>query len=160
VIRFAASLALLVLLPALASGQQSRTVTLAITGGNVATQNPTRADYDAGFVTRATPLTWTATVIGPRSNCTYNATVQMRATSSTIGNGKSIADVRWSNGGAYNTLTTSYVTIGTGALTSGTRSRSGSLTFRILLDWTEEDASFNGSELQFLVSATSTGSGC
>jgi hypothetical protein len=158
--RIAAALVFVVLLPALASAQSSRSVTLSITGGNVATQNPTRADYDAGFVTDATPLTWTATVNSPRNNCTYNATVQMRATSTTIGNGKSIANVRWSNGGAFTTLTTSYVTIGTAALTNGTRSRSGSLTFRILLDWTEESASFNGTGLQFQVSATSSGSGC
>jgi hypothetical protein len=160
VIRFATALALVVLLPTFASGQAPRSVTLAVTGANTSIQNPTRADYDAGFVTDATPVTWTATVNSPRTNCTYTATVQMRATGSTIGNSKSIADVTWSNGGAFTALTTSYVTVGTAALTSGTRSSSGTLTFRIALDWTEESASFNGAGLQFLVSATSSGTGC
>lgn len=123
-------------------------------------QNPTLADYEAGFVTDATPFTWTATINGPRNNCTYNTTVQMRATSSTIGNGKSIANVSWSNGGAFTTLTTSYVTIGTAALTSGTRNRSGTITFRTQLDWDETSASFAGSQLQFQVTTTSSGSGC
>lgn len=158
--RIAAALALVVLLPALASAQSSRSVTLSITGGNTATQNPTRADYDAGFVTDQTPLTWTARVNSPRNNCTYNARVEMRATSSTIGNGKSVSSVSWSDGGAFTQLTTSYVTIGTAALTSGSRNDSGTLTFRIQLDWTEESASYAGAGLQFRVSATSSGSGC
>lgn len=155
--RLAAALALLLLVSSVASAQ--RTVTLAISG-NAATQNPTLADYEAGFVTDATPLTWTATVNGPRSNCTYTTTVSMRASSSTIGNGKSIADVSWSSGGAFTELTTSYVTIGTATLTSGTRSASGSISFRIQLDWTEESASYAGAGLQFQVSTRASGSGC
>ena len=158
-IRFAASLALLVLLPALASGQ---TVTLTISGANVAMQNPTLADYDAGFVIDATPLTWTATVNSPKRDrdCTYNVTVQVRASSNNIGNSKSISNVRWSNGGAPVPLTQTYATIGTAALNRSTPSRSGSLTFRILLNWTESNASFTGSGLQFQVLADPIGSKC
>ena len=158
--RFVAALACLVLAPALAAGQSSRSVTLSVTGASTRMQSPTRADYEAGYVTDATPITWTATVNSPRSNCTYTATVQVRATGSTIGNGKSIADVQWSNGGNYTALTTSYATIGTAALTSGTRSRSGTLTLRTLLDWTEASTGFAGTGLQFQVSAVTSGSGC
>jgi hypothetical protein len=153
----AAALVLLVLAPSVASAQ--RTVTLEI-AGNAATQNPTLADYDAGFVTDATPLTWTATINGPRNNCTYNTTVQMRAMSASIGNGKSIADVLWSDGGPFTPLTTSYVTVGTAALTRNNRSESGSLIFRIQLAWTEESPDFDGTSLQFQVTTTSTGRGC
>jgi hypothetical protein len=152
-----AALALLVFVSSVASAQ--RTVTLSLSG-NAATQNPTLADYDAGFVTDATPLTWTATINGPRNNCTYTATVSMRASNSTIGNGKSIANVSWSAGEAFTTLTTSYVQIGTATLTSSSRSESGTLTFRIQLDWTDESASYNGAGLQFLVSTRALGSGC
>lgn len=159
-IRVRASLLLLALLPGLAAAQAARSVTLSVTNGSVAMQSPTRADYVAGYVTDATPLTWTATVNTPRSNCTYTATVSVRATTTTIGNGKSIADVRWSNGGAYTTLTQTYTTIGSVALTSATPSRSGTLTFRTLLAWTESAASYAGTGLQFQVSATSSGTGC
>lgn len=155
--RVGMALVLLVLASSVASAQ--RTITLSINDGG-AMQNPTLADYDAGFVTTAIPLTWTATVNGPRNNCTYDSTVQMRATGSTIGNGKSIADVSWSNGGAFTALTTSYVTIGTAALARNNRNESGSIVFRIQLDWTDESASFNGAGLQFQVITTSTGRGC
>lgn len=158
--RFVAALACLVLAPALAAGQSSRSVTLSVTGASTRMQSPTRADYEAGYVTDATPLTWTATVNSPRTSCTYTATVSVRATGTTIGNGKSIADVRWSNGGTYTALTTTYATIGTVALTSATRSRSGTLTFRTLLDWSEESTGFAGTGLQFQVSAVTSGSGC
>jgi len=162
--RLVALLAVLGLAPAAARGQ---TVTLSVSSAATAMQNPTLADYDAGAVTDATPATYTVTLsnTSARPNCTYATAVQVRASTTTIGNAKAIGTVSWSTGGAYTALTTAWVTVATHNLTKATgqstaNTASGSLTFKISLAWTETSASFAGSTLEFQASVTPSGNGC
>lgn len=143
-----------------ARAQSSRTVSLSLSGAGSAMQNPTLEDYEAGYVTAATPLTWTVTVNAPRSNCVYSAEIAVRAASATIGNGKSVADVSWAAGGTFTALSTSYVTVATVPLATGTRSGTGAMTFRTILRWSETSGAFSGASLQFRVNVTTSGSGC
>lgn len=157
-----ALLAVLCLVPAAAWGQ---TVTLSVSSAATAMQNPTLADYDAGAVTDATPASYTVTLASGKPNCTYATKVQVRASSSTIGNAKAIGTVSWSTGGAYTALTTSWMDVATHNLVkatgqSTTNTATGSLTFTISLDWTETSASFAGSTLEFQTSVTPSGTGC
>lgn len=158
-------LALMSLGPAVARAQ---TVTLSVSSATTALQNPTLADYDAGFVTDATPASYTATLTNSsaKTNCTYATSVQVRAAATTIGNAKAISTVSVLTGGTYTALsTTSWVTIATHNLTKavgqGTQNTaSGSITFRVSLAWTETSASFSGAALEFQASVTPSGTGC
>ena len=160
-------LVLLTLIGLVPAAARAQTVTLSVSSLGSAMQNPTLANYDAGFVTDATPASYTVTLTNAsaKNNCTYATAVQVRASSATIGNAKAISTVSWSTGGAYTALTQSWATIATHNLVKATgqstvNTATGSLTFRVALAWSEPSASFAGTALEFQASVSPTGTGC
>jgi hypothetical protein len=154
----AATIALLACAAGRALGAQ--TVTLTTTGANAPMTTPALADYTAGFVTLATPITYTLKLNSGRSNCTYTVLVQVKASAATIGSSKLLSDLQWSTTGGYTGFTTTYVTVGTHTLTTASTTASASVRVRMLLNWTDTAISYAGTSLGFQTSGTAAGTGC
>lgn len=153
----------LLLLPALAEGQQ---MTLTVTGANAAATSPTLAEYVAGSMARS--FTYTLSLAGASQNatyptgCSYTGTVTMTARDANLGNSKALSDISWSStgsgAGAASTLVQNQaVTLGTQTFTSFTTAASVTVTLTTTLRWTETSTSFAGTALLFGLTATPSG---
>lgn len=129
---------------------QQQLTTLTVTGGSASTfAQPTLADYAAGFIDGPT-ITFTVTVVNGPSNKTHTATVEICATSATLGNGKPISKLMWQANGSstWNSMTASCAgavdparTVASQSLGSS-GSYSSSVKLRMVLDWTDTGASY------------------
>ena len=129
---------------------QTALTTLTVTGGSTATfANPTLADYVAGYIDGPTITFTVATVNGgsqPRTT-----TVEICATSATLGSGKAISKLMWQptdNSLPYQSIVTGCSgavnparTVGSQVISRGS-SWSGGVRLRMLLDWTDTAASY------------------
>ena len=138
----------------------AQTVTLTMTGASTQMANPTLAEYTAGSMVQATPIGYTLRLNSGRSSCTYTVRVRLRAATSILGGTKPVSDLQWATAGGYTAMTTSYATVATHTLTTASTTASGSITLKILLNWTDAATSYAGTGLGFQVSGTASGSGC
>lgn len=119
------------------AGQGS--VVLTVSGGPVTIPAPAVADYNAGSVLDATPLSYNVNISGGPPTALHTETVAIRSTSGSFGT-LPISDVQWQLAGAstWNSLTTGNVTIETrSGITRNTGNNwTNSIQFRCLLSWT------------------------
>ena len=138
----------------------AQTVTLTTTGASTQMASPTLANYTAGEVIGASPIGYTLRLNSGRSNCTYTVRVRVKASTTVLGGTKPLSDLRWSTTGGYTAMTTTFVTVATHVLTTASTTASGSITLKILLNWTDTATSYAGTGLGFQTSGTASGSGC
>ena len=129
----------------------AQTTTLTVTGGSTTTFNqPTLADYVAGYIDGPT-ITFTVSLTGGAANVTHTTTVEICATSATLGSGKSISKLMWQPSDAskpWQSITSSCAgavsaarTVGSQVLAKGA-SWSGGARLRMVLDWTDTAPSY------------------
>jgi len=146
----------------LASAANAQTTTLTITSGSTATfSNPTIADYVAGYIDGPT-LTFTVALSGGPANTSHTTTVEVCASSATLGSGKALSNLLWQpsdaskpwqaiTSGCSGAINPSRV-VGSQPLTKGT-SWSGGVRFRMLLNWNDTAASY-GTPIEMTVAVS------
>lgn len=129
---------------------QLQVTTLTITGGSTSTfAQPSLADYVAGYIDGPT-ISFTVLLVNGPTGKTHTTTVEICATSATLGSGKPISNLMWQASGSstWNTMTSSCAgavdpvrTVATQALgQNGTFSSSVKL--RMVLDWNDTAAAY------------------
>ena len=145
-----------------ASAVRAQTTTLAITSGSTATfSNPTLADYVAGYIDGPT-VNFTVSLNGGASNTGHTTTVEVCATSTSLGSGKALSNLLWQPSDAskpWQAITTGCTgavnaarVVGSQSLTKGT-SWSGGVRFRMLLNWTDTAPSY-GTAIEMTVAVS------
>jgi hypothetical protein len=140
----------------------AQTTTLAITSGSTATfSNPTIADYITGYVDGPT-VTFTVTLNGGPASTTHTTTVEVCASSTTLGSGKALSNLLWQPADAskgWQAITTGCSgainaarVVGAQSLSKGT-SWSGGVRFRMLLSWNDTAASY-GTPIEMTVNVS------
>lgn len=135
----------------IASPLTAQTTTLTITSGSASTfAQPTLADYVAGYIDGPT-IAFTVSLVGGAVGATHTTTVEVCATSGTLGSGKSLSKLLWqpsdaskpwqsiSNG--CNGPVKASRTVGVQSLASGA-SWSGGIRLRMVLDWIDNAATY------------------
>ena len=129
---------------------QVQSTTLTVTGGSTSTfAQPTLADYVAGFIDGPT-ISFTVNLINGPTGKTHTTTVEICATSATLGSGKPISKLMWQANGSstWNTMTSSCAGVVDPARTVASQSLgqngsySSSVKLRMILDWTDTAASY------------------
>lgn len=119
------------------AGQGS--VVLTVSGGPVTIPAPAVADYNAGSVLDATPLSYNVNIAGGPPTALHTETVAIRSTSGSFGT-LPISDVQWQRAGTgtWTSLTTSDMTIETrsGITRNIGNNWTNSVQFRCLISWT------------------------
>jgi hypothetical protein len=145
-----------------ASAAHAQTTTLAVTSGSTATfSNPTVADYITGYIDGPT-VNFTVTLNGGPSGTTHTTTVEVCASSATLGSGKALSNLLWeptdgSKGwqaiitGCSGAVNATRV-VGAQSLSKGT-SWSGGVRFRMLLSWNDTAASY-GTPIEMTVNVS------
>jgi len=145
-----------------ASRARAQTTTLAITSGSTATfSNPTIADYVTGYIDGPT-VNFTVTLNGGPNSTTHTTTVEVCASSTSLGSGKALSNLLWQPSDAskpWQAITTGCTgainagrVVGSQSLTKGA-SWSGGVRFRMLLNWTDTAASY-GTPVELTVSVS------
>ena len=145
-----------------ASAVRAQTTTLAITSGSTTTfSNPTLADYVAGYIDGPT-VNFTVTLNGGANNTSHTTTVEVCATSTSLGSGKALSNLLWQPSDAskpWQAITIGCTgavnaarVVGSQSLTKGT-SWSGGVRFRMLLNWTDTAASY-GTAIEMTVAVS------
>jgi hypothetical protein len=125
------------LLPVQSRAQQA---TLTLANAPLTLPGPTAADYNAGFVTGPTGITFSVDIAGG-SNQPRTTIVSIRSTAATMGGTKPIGNLQWRRADlvAWNSVTTSDVVIQT--VTPYRRNDppwSNTVFLRVLLSWTAD----------------------
>ena len=134
-----------------ATSVAAQTTTLTITGGSTTTFNqPALSDYVAGYIDGPT-ITFTVALAGGPASSTHTTTVEICASSATLGSGKSISKLMWQPSDAskpWQSITSSCAgavsasrTVGSQVLAKG-GSWSGGVRLRMILDWTDAAPSY------------------
>ncbi len=132
-------------------GAQAQNATLTVTGGSTSTfAQPGLADYVAGFIDGPT-ITFTVSLTGGPASKTHTSTVEICATTATLGSGKAISKLMWQPSDAskpWQSMTSSCAgavdparTIASAALGKGDSFSSG-VKLRMILDWTDTAPSY------------------
>lgn len=130
---------------------QAQNTTLTITGGSTSTfAQPALADYVAGFIDGPT-ITFTVLLTGGAASKTHTTTVEICATTATLGSGKLISKLMWQPSDAskpWQSMTSSCAgavdparTVATAVLGKGESFSSG-VKLRMILDWTDTAPSY------------------
>jgi hypothetical protein len=131
-------------------GAQVQSTTLTVTGGSSLTfAQPTLADYIAGFIDGPTVTFTVSRTNGP--NKTSTTTVEICATSATLGSGKPISKLMWQPSDAskpWQSMTSSCAgaadptrTVAQAVMAKGDSFSSG-VKLRMILDWTDTAVSY------------------
>ncbi len=140
----------------------AQTTTLSITSGSTATfSNPTVADYVAGYIDGPS-LTFTVLLNGGPNGVTRTTTVEVCASSASLGSGKAISNLQWEptdGSKGWQSITTGCAgavnatrVVGAQSLAKGA-SWSGGVRFRMLLNWNDTATSY-GTPIQMTVAVT------
>lgn len=129
---------------------QQQSTTLTITGGSTSTfAQPSLADYVNGFMDGPT-ISFNVLLLNGPTGKTHTTTVEICATSATLGSGKPISKLMWQAGGSstWNSMTSSCAgavdparTVVSQALGQN-GSYSSTVKLRMILDWTDTAASY------------------
>jgi hypothetical protein len=134
-----------------ALGAQVQTTTLTVTGGSTSTfAQPGLADYVAGFIDGPT-ITFGVSLAGGPSGKSHTVSVEICATTATLGSGKAISKLMWQPSDAsmpWQSMTSSCAgavdparTITTATMNKGDSFSSG-VKLRMILDWTDTAPSY------------------
>lgn len=129
----------------------AQTTTLTITGGSASTfAQPALTDYVAGFIDGPT-INFTVDLAGGPPPKTHTVTVEICATTATLGGSKAISKLMWEPtdlSKPWQSMTTGCTgavqatrTVATAVLGKG-GSFSGAVKLRMILDWTDTAASY------------------
>lgn len=140
----------------------AQTTTLTITSGSTATfSNPTIADYVAGHIDGPT-VTFTVATNGGANGATHTTTVEVCASSASLGSGKALSNLLWQPSDAskpWQAITTgcsgavnSVRVVGSQSIPKG-GSWSGGVRFRMLLNWNDTAASY-GTPIEMTVAVS------
>lgn len=140
----------------------AQTTTLAVTSGSTATfSNPTVADYITGYIDGPT-VTFTVTLNGGPNSATHTTTVEVCASSASLGSGKALSNLLWQptdGSKGWQAITTGCSgainaarVVGAQSLSKGT-SWSGGVRFRMLLSWNDTAASY-GTPIEMTVAVS------
>jgi hypothetical protein len=132
-------------------GAQTQTTTLTITGGSTSTfAQPGFADYIAGYIDGPTISFNVSLASGPTGK-SHTVTVEICATTATLGSGKAIAKLMWQPSDAskpWQSMTSSCAgavdpsrTVWTATMNKGDSFSSG-VKLRMVLDWTDTAPSY------------------
>jgi hypothetical protein len=130
---------------------QAQTTTLTVTGGSTATfAQPGLADYVTGYIDGPT-VSFGVSLAGGPANKTHTVTVEICATTATLGSGKAISKLMWQPSDAskpWQSMTSSCAgavdparTIVTATMGKGDSFSSG-VKLRMILDWTDTATSY------------------
>ena len=128
-------------LPALPGRAVAQKLTLLITGGApIAFPTVTETDYDAGSVTATTALGYSLDLLGGGGGgVNRTGSISIRATTTTMGGTKPIADLQWrrSDLATWNSMTTTNAVVESRTMRRNTLNDpyTGSIVFRVLLSW-------------------------
>jgi hypothetical protein len=134
-----------------ASALGAQTTTLTVTSGSTTTfAQPALSDYIAGFIDGPT-ITFGVSLAGGPSNKSHTVSVEICATSATLGSGKAISKLMWQPSDAskpWQSMTSSCAgavdparTITTATMVKGDSFSSG-VKLRMILDWTDTAPSY------------------
>jgi hypothetical protein len=128
--------------------------TLTITSGTISFPAPTPADLTAGILAASAPATFQVTPAA----AAHTTTVTIKASGTTMGGSKSIADLQWRRGdlGTWQSLTQSdvFVESRTYTLLASRPAWQNTIYFRVVLRWTgEPPATYVGS---YVITLTQT----
>jgi hypothetical protein len=134
-----------------ASTLGAQTTTLTVTGGSTSTfAQPGLADYVAGFIDGPT-ITFNVALAGGPSNKSHTVSVEICATTATLGSGKAISKLMWQPSDAskpWQAMTSSCVgavdparTIIAWTMNKGDANAFG-VKLRMVLDWTDTAPSY------------------
>ena len=161
-LRTAAALAALALgaLGALSAGAgiaRAQNTDLTVTGAPLSFPAPTAADFNAGYLLYPSPVTIQVNAVTGSARIDRVATVSVRATSATMGNGKSVADLEWSYGspvGPWQAMSTLAATVDSKAMQKNRVNDpwSGQIYFRLRLSWATDTPATYTAGLEFLLS--------
>ena len=148
-----------------ASAQSSANVTLTVSSAGTPFPLPSAADFQAGYIDNPVPLAFNGNLKGPANGNSYTSYVEVCALASTVGGGKSVADLLWRPSDlsapfqplvlncdgpvSASRLAGSY----TLAKNTLQRNFSGSILLRLVLRWTDTATSY-GVPLGFTTSMT------
>lgn len=130
---------------------QTQNTTLTITGGSTATfSQPSMADYVAGYIDGPT-ISFTVSTTGGPTGKTHTMSVEICATTATLGSGKAISKLMWQPSDAskpWQSMTSSCAgvvdparTVTVATMNKGDSFSSG-VKLRMILDWTDTAASY------------------
>jgi len=132
-------------------GAQAQTTTLTITGGSATTfAQPGFADYIAGYIDGST-ITFSVSLAGGPTGKTHTVSVEICATTATLGSGKAISKLMWQPSDAskpWQSMTSSCAGAVDPARTiiAATMNKGDSFSFgvklRMVLDWTDTAPSY------------------
>ena len=133
------------------SAALAQTTTLTITSGSTTTfAQPTLADYVAGYIDGPT-INFTVSLAGGPNGKTHTTTVEICATTATLGSGKAISKLMWQPSDAskpWQSITSSCAgavdpsrTVASAVLGKG-QSFSLGAKLRMMLDWTDTAPSY------------------
>jgi hypothetical protein len=134
-----------------ASALGAQTTTLTVTGGSTSTfAQPGLADYVAGFIDGPT-VTFGVSLAGGPANKSHTVSVEICATTATLGSGKAISKLMWQPADAskpWQSMTSSCAgavdparTITAATMNKGDSFSSG-VKLRMILDWTDTAPSY------------------
>jgi hypothetical protein len=139
-----------------------QTTTLTITGGSTTTfAQPALTDYVNGYIDGPT-ISFTVSETGGTGNASHTATVEICATTATLGNGKALSKLMWQPTDLslpWQSITQGCTgavqavrTVKSGSLKKN-QSYSGSVQLRMMLDWTDTAPSY-GTTIAMTVNVT------
>jgi hypothetical protein len=152
------SLCVVLGMPVLTSSLRAQQTTLTLSGSAIVFPVRTAADYDGGYVTATSVVTFT--VAAPFLQVlTRTTTVSIHASSASLGGGKPIGDLEWRRGdlSTWTPITGSAVTVETRTLNPllGTNNPwSNTIHFRIRLAWTAHGANAHAANYVITLSQT------
>lgn len=99
------------LVPGALQAQGTESMTLSAT--TVTFPTPTVTDFDNGFLTASTSVTYTVATSGGPPGTSHTATISVKSSSANLGGGKAIGDLQWSRAdlGTWNSMTTTNATV-------------------------------------------------
>jgi len=154
--RSSATFSLALVLLALPLAAQTPKTDLILAGATVTFNAPTAADYVNGYIDSPTGVAFTVDVTN--GNLSHTTTVSIRSTSTNLGNGKVIGDLRWrrSDLAAWNSITLTDAQVEQKIQVRNVLNDpwTNTIFFRMLLSWTTDGPATYSANYQITLSQT------
>ena len=144
------------LLPGALHAQGTESMTLSAT--TVSFPTPTITDFDNGFLTASTTVTYTVATSGGPKGASHTATVSIKSSSANLGGTKALSDLQWSRAdlGTWNSMTTTNATVEQRTIVRGGANDpwSNSVNFQMLLSYANDAPGAHSAALVFTLTIT------
>ena len=149
--------AVVLLLCLLAADAAAQTVTLTVTNATARmSNNPTFADYEAGWISGQGGVSYTVTFNGSGNNVTsVCASIRIAGTTTSVSKGVNLSNVQWgiTPGTETNVLLSTATQVRRHSLSTTSRSASGLIYFKTRLSYDDGPGTYTGPDLVYSVSA-------